>query len=90
MQPNAHYRLFRFTLDLTSYHIAGYTLVPEPTLFYHLEDTEDHDLCSKRVFDQPFQPLPSPPGPWLRTWELPNFSGGVVDIVWDVVPPTSL
>lgn len=89
MRANAHYRRFRFTLDLTAYHVAGYGIAPEPCLFYHPQNIMDHRLCSNRVLASPLPSLPASPDPWLRTWELENLSGGVVDIAWDVTPPAS-
>lgn len=83
MKANARYKLFRFTLNLKDYHDAGYQVSPEPNLYYHDQNIMDHKLCSNRVFESP---LPCIPGsdPWLRTWELSNIKGGVVDIVWDL------
>ena len=88
MDPSAHYRLFRFTLDLRAYQAAGYTFSPEPRLCYYPGDTEDHDLCEMRK-NAPGEPHPPQPAesPWFLTWELEGVQGGVVDLVWDLKPP---
>ena len=83
MKANAHYKLFRFTLNLKDYRDAGYSLSPEPSFYYHSKNIEDHTLCSNRVFESPLPYVPSA-DPWMRTWEMANIHGGVVDIAWDL------
>ena len=90
MDPKAHYRRMRLQLDLQKYAEAGYTLDPEPRVcYYEGDNTEDHELCTQR---KEGKPLPSLPGDsaWLRTWELTDVQGGIVDLVWDVKPPAAV
>jgi pimeloyl-ACP methyl ester carboxylesterase len=83
MKTDARYKLFRFTLNLQAYQNAGYHLSQVPDMFYYPQNIMDHNLCTNRVGEIPLPYLPST-DPWLRTWEIPNINGGVVDLVWDV------
>jgi hypothetical protein len=86
MKLNARYRLFRFTLNLKDYHNAGYGISPEPLLYFHPRKIMDHQLCTFRDPEDIQQPLPSTDA-WLRTWEVANIKGGVIDVVWDIQKP---
>jgi pimeloyl-ACP methyl ester carboxylesterase len=88
MDPRAHYQRFRFTLDLTEYEAAGYSFNPEPRLCYYPGEAEDHSLCDKREEVEAWPPLPADSA-WLRSWELEDVQGGVVDLVWDVKAPAA-
>jgi pimeloyl-ACP methyl ester carboxylesterase len=81
LKPNARCRQYRFTLNLTDYGKAGYTLTGEPTLYFFGQDVMDHQLCNQRVGEDPRPPLPGN-DPWVRTWEMENVRGGVVDLSW--------
>ncbi len=83
MEANAHCKLFRFVLNLKAYKDAGYGISQDPNMYFHSQDIMDHTLCTSRVGAAPLPHLPST-DPWLRTWEIPNIMGGVVDLVWDV------
>jgi len=83
MNANARYKLFRFILNLQGYRDAGYQMSQGPDMFYHPQNIMDHTLCTNRVGETPLPYLPTTE-PWLRTWEIPNVRGGVVDLVWDV------
>jgi hypothetical protein len=85
MKSNARYKLFRFTLNLKDYEKAGFGIDAEPSLYYHPQNIMDHKLCSSRIFESPLACLFSA-DPWLRSWEIVDVVGGVVDIVWDFVP----
>jgi Alpha/beta hydrolase family len=86
MKQNARYKLFRFTLNLKAYHVAGYDFSIEPTLYFHPRKIMDHQLCTFREPADIVAPLPAPNN-WLRSWEVPSVQGGVVDVVWDVKQP---
>ncbi len=83
MDPKAHYQRMRFQLDLQKYAAAGFTFSTEPRMCYFTDDTEDHELCAQRQFGDPLLPLLPLDSPWLRTWELTDIQGGIVDVVWD-------
>ena len=78
----------RFTLDLRAYRDAGFEVSQEPSMYLHPQNIRDHTLCTHRVGETPLPPV-SEADVWLRTWEIPNVKGGVVDLVWDVIkrPP---
>lgn len=88
MKANARYALFRFTLDLRAYRDAGFEISQEPSMYFHPQNIMDHALCTHRVGEAPLPPVASTDS-WLRTWEIPNVNGGVVDLVWDVRKPIS-
>jgi len=83
MNANAHYKLLRCILNLKGYQDAGFELSQDPTMYYHPQNIMDHTLCTNRVGETPLAYLPAA-DPWLRTWEIPDITGGVVDLVWDV------
>jgi pimeloyl-ACP methyl ester carboxylesterase len=83
MNANARYKLFRFILNLLGYREAGYQMSQGPDMFYYPQNIMDHTLCTNRVGETPLPYLPGTE-PWLRTWEIPNVRGGVIDLVWDV------
>jgi hypothetical protein len=86
MKPDACYRLFRFILDLEDYQKTDYKISQDPNMYFHPQDVMDHELCEKRGLGEPLPCLQSPV-PWLRTWEIQNVKGGVVDLVWNVQRP---
>lgn len=86
MKANACYRLFRFILNLKDYQNAGYEISLNPSMYFYAQDIMDHSLCKHRDIGTPLPYLPSL-DPWLRTWEIPNVKGGVVDLVWNVKKP---
>lgn len=88
MKANEHCRLFRFTLDLRGYRNAGFTWAQEPVMYQYSQNIMDHTLCTRRVGETPLEHLPDSE-PWLRTWEIPQVQGGVVDLVWDVAKALS-
>jgi pimeloyl-ACP methyl ester carboxylesterase len=75
---------YRFTLDLTAYLDAGFTISKEPEFFWSPVDVE-HD---REVPDQRSQEtraerrFPAERGIWV--WELPDYQGGLLDLDWDV------
>lgn len=83
MKANARYARFRFTLDLSAYRDAGFEISQEPSLYFHPQNIMDHTLCTHRLGETPLPPLAATDA-WLRTWEIANVRGGVVDLVWDV------
>lgn len=86
MKVNARYKLFRFILDLKGCQNASYRISNDPTMYFHPKDDQDHTLCNKRENKVPLPYVPSA-DPWVRTWEIPDVQGGVVDLVWDVKKP---
>lgn len=89
MKANARYHLFRFVLNLKDYEKAGFNISVAPTMYFHPQDIEDHTLCANRVGAEPLPELPTT-DPWVRTWEIEDVQGGVVDLKWDVDPPATL
>jgi hypothetical protein len=85
MKQNARYKLFRITVNLKDYRDAGFALSSEPTLYFHPRKIMDHQLCTFRNPEEIIGPLPGT-DPFVRTWELPDVQGGVVDVTWDVKP----
>ncbi len=84
MNPNAHYKLFRFTLDLRAFDQAGYRIAPEPRMGYSDRDIDGHRSCQSRG-ELPMVPyLEATPTPFLRTWEIRNMNQGIVDVSWDL------
>jgi len=76
-----------FDLDLSAYRGAGFDIAP-PRLYFHPNDPGDHKLCAERQKLNPDPPASvDPSGIWK--WELEFITEGVVDIVWDVVPPAA-
>jgi len=86
MKANARYKLLRLILNLKDYKDAGYEISQDPSVYLHPQNIMDHTLCTSRVGETPLPYLPSTE-PWLRTWEIPDIKGGVVDLVWDVKKP---
>jgi hypothetical protein len=86
LKANARYKVYRFTLNLQAYGDAGYQLAPSPNMYFYPTDTGDHSLCDAREGQDPLPPVAST-NPWVRTWEVPNVRGGVLDIVWDIKKP---
>jgi pimeloyl-ACP methyl ester carboxylesterase len=82
MKANARYKSFRFTLNLKDYEKAGVAMTSEPSLYFHTQNIMDHKLCSNRILESPLPCVPSA-DPWLRSWEIADVMGGVVDIAWD-------
>lgn len=87
LRPNAHSKLYRFTLNLKDYGKAGYVLSDPPTMYFFGTDVMDHELCGQRVGEVPLPPLKND-DPWLFTWQMENVQGGVVDLAWDVTKPS--
>jgi hypothetical protein len=87
MNPKANYKKIRFTLDIADYRAAGYEISKEPALYYYEQDTMDHDLCKYRVLEDPLPYVSEASNPWLRTWEISDIRGGVIDVVWDYRKP---
>jgi len=86
LKPNARYKVYRFTLNLQAYGDAGYQLAPQPSMYFYPTDVGDHSLCDARDNQEPLPPVASA-NSWVRTWEVPNVRGGVLDIVWDIKKP---
>jgi hypothetical protein len=86
MKANARYKVFRFILNISGYQAAGYKLSQEPAMYFYPQNIMDHTLCTQRVGETPLPYLPAAE-PWLRTWEIPDIKGGVVDLVWDLGKP---
>ncbi|HEX9892203.1 MAG TPA: alpha/beta fold hydrolase [Actinomycetota bacterium] len=84
----SYYEAMSFQVDLTKYVEAGWTITRPPTLYFHPEDTGDHDICAMRVLDRPQDPVEADPaGRWR--WELGHVREGIVDMTWDVAPPST-
>lgn len=86
MEKNAHYRKFVFTLDLSAYETAGFTLSKAPRLCRMLDDRRCEEVCKGMTFGETTTPSLPSTSPWVQTWELPDVQGGVIDIAWDVAP----
>jgi pimeloyl-ACP methyl ester carboxylesterase len=84
--PNVRCREYVFTVDLTAYVAAGWTVNQKPQLYRNPSATLEHDIREKR---EPQNLIPGceedASGKW--TWTLQDFRGGIVDAVWDVVAP---
>jgi cation transport regulator ChaC len=82
----AYFRRLGFEVDLSEYLASGWHLKAGPHLYFHPLDRGDHQLCAKREM---LDPDPAhgydPRGIWR--WTLEYVKDGVVDIVWDLVPP---
>ncbi len=81
-----YYKKVRISLDLTAYLSGGWTLTKVPALYHHPRDVEHSQLCTQRLLGEPV--------PWhegqpegIRTWELANLRGGIVDVIWDAAEP---
>lgn len=84
LRRDRYYHTVRVALDLTKYVAAGWSVSQEPSLHFHAEDPEDHDMCGRRGLGLPVPPLAAQPqGTWA--WELHDLRQGVVDLKWDVV-----
>lgn len=88
LAPDANCNLFRLTLDLSAYHDAGYTISPEPTLYFRKENATDRTLLEDRGSETLQTPVGSPT-PWLRTWEKSDVRGGAFEMSWDIKSPAS-
>ena len=89
MKANARYKLVRFTLNLKAYQDAGYELSQEPLFYFHPRKILDHNLCTFRDPDDVLSPVAGGE-PWLRTWEVPDVTSGVIDVEWDVKKPVQV
>ena len=78
--------VYRFSVDLNAYLQAGWTVTRKPQLFIFPYDAGCGDLCAERQRSHPVtHQREDPSGKWI--WEIEDFRGGVVDAIWDVVPP---
>jgi pimeloyl-ACP methyl ester carboxylesterase len=81
------FRRVCYEVDLSAYRAAGWDLVA-PRLYFHPTDSGDHTLCLQREKINPDPPLAvEPSGIWK--WDLEFVTEGVIDIVWDVMPPVA-
>lgn len=78
----AYYKKYRLTLDLTDYITSGYRVTKAPKLYFHGQDTGDHELCGRRKKGDPLPCVETPRGVW--NWELSKIREGVIDAAWDV------
>jgi pimeloyl-ACP methyl ester carboxylesterase len=82
------FRRVVFEVDLSAYRTAGWDIAA-PRLYFHPTDSGDHALCDHREKLNPDPPeLVDPSGVWK--WELEFVTEGVIDIVWDVMPPAAV
>jgi len=88
LPPDANCKLFRLTLDLSAYQNAGFTITPEPTLYYREQNATDRTIREDRGSEQVLQPIATP-SPEVRTWEITDVRGGAVEITWDIRLPAS-
>lgn len=80
---NLRCKQYRFLVDLSAYVTAGWR-ISEPQLFVSPWDTGEHDVSEQRLPENRIAVTESSEsGTWA--WTIPNFRGGVVDAVWDVV-----
>ncbi len=80
--------VYRFSVDLSAYVRAGWTVTHNPELFVFADDTGCSERCANRKHNSPVLPARVDPlGVW--TWEISDFRGGVVDANWDVTSPAS-
>jgi hypothetical protein len=80
LHRNARYQALIFKLDLQRYLEQGYPLTQGPSLYFHPDDPQDHDLCRLRGYGLAIKPEPSA-AVGLYTWRIIGpVSGGVVDI----------
>ena len=78
-----YFRRVRFELDLTAYLAQGWRVTDPPKLYYHLTDSDDHELCKSRDWCTP-EPASGDQetGKWM--WELEFITNGVLDLKWDI------
>jgi hypothetical protein len=76
-----------FQVDLSAYVKEGWSVTQPPALYFHPQDTGDHDVCAMRVLDRPVEPVESDPAAGRWRWELTHVREGIVDLTWDVAPP---
>ena len=81
-----HARRRVYVLRLSDYVAAGYA-ISQPILYRHPHDPGDCGLCeARRLGNQEAPKTADASGVW--TWEFADVRQGVVDIVWDVRPPS--
>lgn len=81
------FRRVCYEVDLSAYRAAGWDIAA-PRLYFHPTDSGDHTLCDQRETINPDPPEKvEPTGIWK--WELEFITEGVIDIVWDVMPPVA-
>jgi pimeloyl-ACP methyl ester carboxylesterase len=81
------FRRVSYEVDLSAYRAAGWDITT-PRLYFHPADSGDHTLCAKREKINPDPPQHvDASGVWK--WDLEFVTEGVIDIVWDVVPPVA-
>jgi surfactin synthase thioesterase subunit len=82
---HSYYRAMTYVLDLAAYADAGYA-VDEPQFFLDPKDVQHNELCAERAAREPLPAIHDRPA--VYRWELQNVRQGVVDIVWNVKPPS--
>jgi len=82
----AYFRRLGFEVDLSEYLQSGWRVKFGPHLYFHSVDPGDHRLCSNREMLDP-DPAHDFERRGVWRWTLEHVKEGVVDIVWDVLPP---
>ena len=83
--PNVRCGAYVFTVDVSAYVAAGWTVSREPQLYRDPSATLEHDIRERRE-PQNLVAGGVADGAGRWTWTLEDFRGGIVDAVWDVAP----
>jgi hypothetical protein len=88
LHRNTCYQTLIYKLDLQRYLEQGYPVTQGPSLCFHSDDPQDHDICKLRGYGPSIAPEPSVPGAGLYTWRIIGpVKSGVVDLAWDIAGP---
>ena len=78
--------VYVFTVDLSAYVAAGWTVSQPPQLYRDPSATLEHDIREHREPQNLVAGgVSDNAGCW--TWTFADFRGGIVDSVWDITPP---
>jgi pimeloyl-ACP methyl ester carboxylesterase len=80
---DSRYRKLTYTLDLSAYVAARWTITDGPRLYLDPTDLPHSELCGQRAVRDPVKPVSQDANGVFR-WELREIEQGVVDIVWNV------
>ena len=80
---NLRAKEYTFVLDLSPYVAAGWTVV-DPQLFVEpRDDGECRDRLEQRIASNRIA-ISESTAAGVTTWRIPDFCGGIVDVVWDL------
>lgn len=78
---------YAFSLDLSAYTSKGWRITRTPEVYIDPFGTAEHQIGEQRLSEnlQAPQSADAVAGKW--NWSFRDFSGGIVDAVWDLAPP---